>query len=374
MSNPARAVIGSMLLGLAWLANPLLSVTTADAGPALLLEADTGRVLYAEDQDHQWYPASVTKIMTAYLVFDAIKSGRLSMTDMVTVSDNAHVQPPSKLGLPVGGEIPVELALRILIVKSANDVAVMLAEKVAGSEEKFAALMNDTAKRLGMSRTHFINPHGLPVPGQVSTARDLARLARAVLRDFPEHQAMWTLAEVRVGRHRLRSHNHLLKSFEGADGLKTGFICDSGYNVVASATRDGKRLLAVVLGEPTGRDRALRAAGLLDHGFETAAWKADQGARSIDTLPIDARAEAVTSVRATVASWSCNPRRVAVRKVARKRAQAAAERKAARTKSAQAGDTTTPATTSAAPTAAKPATPAAPRKSAEPAKPASTKQ
>lgn len=371
MDIAKKAMLGAMLYVFASLMATAGGVTAARSGPALLIEADTGLVVYAEDQDHHWYPASVTKIMTAYLVFDAIKAGRLAMTDMVTVSEHAHVQPPSKLGLPVGGEIPVELALRILIVKSANDVAVMLAEKVAGSEENFASLMNDTAKRLGMTRSHFVNPHGLPVPGQVSTARDLVRLARAALRDFPEHQSMWTLSEVRVGKQRLRSHNQLLKSFEGADGIKTGFICDSGYNVVASATRDGKRLLAVVLGEPTGRDRALRAAALLDHGFETAAWKLQMGAQTIDRLPIDARAEAVTSVRATVASWSCNPRRVAVRKVAKKRVQAAAERKAARARATTQADAAAAPAATAATKAAKP-TPL--RKSAEPARPASTKQ
>ena len=309
------------LLAVAWLAQ-----APAAAGPVILLEVDSGRVIYAEEPDHHWYPASLTKIMTAYLAFDALKAGRLKLDDMVTVTEKAFIQAPSKLGLPVGGEITVDLAIRALVVKSANDVAIMLAEKIAGSEEDFVRLMNDTARRLGMTRTHFANANGLPVAGQVSTARDLARLSRAILRDFPDQNAMWSLPEVRVGKQRLRSHNGLLRSFEGADGLKTGFICDSGFNVVASATRDSRRLLAVVLGEPSGRDRNLRAAGLLDHGFETADWKAHFGAPTIDSFPADQQAKDVVSVRSSVVSWDCGGRRPA-RKVARRKPPATAARK-----------------------------------------------
>jgi D-alanyl-D-alanine carboxypeptidase len=197
----------------------------------------------------------------------------------------------------VGTEIAVDVALRALIVKSANDVAIMLAEKIGGSEEGFVRLMNETAKRLGMTRTHFVNPNGLPVEGQVSTARDLARLARAAVLEFPEYNALWAMPEFQFGQQRLQSHNALLRTFEGADGIKTGFICDSGFNVVASATRDGQRLMAVVLGEPSGSDRNLRAASLLEHGFETSAWKAQFGAPTIDTMPIDPKAQVVRSVR-----------------------------------------------------------------------------
>lgn len=330
-ARAASAIISAIAsLAIAIAVRPVL------AGPVVLLEADSGRVLYAEEQDHQWFPASLTKIMTAYLTFDALKAGRLKPDDTVEVSEKAHVQAPSKLGLPVGSEITVDLAIRALVVKSANDVAIMLAEKIGGSEEDFVRLMNDTAKRLGMSRTHFANANGLPVPGQVSTARDLARLSRAVLRDFPDQAAVWALPEVRVGKQKLRSHNGLLRSFEGADGIKTGFICDSGFNVVASATRDGKRLLAVVLGEPSGRDRNLRAAALLDHGFETLAWKAHFGARTIDNLPIDPAAQEVRSVRESVVAWNCNGRKSA-RKIVRRKPAATATRKAGQqTKSAEA--------------------------------------
>lgn len=322
MSFCARPVAVALLAACCALA--LLSFP-AKAGPVLLVEADSGRVLYADEQDHEWFPASLTKIMTAYLTFDALKKGRLKLTDTVTVSEHAHAQVPSKLGLPVGSEISVDVAIRALVIKSANDVAIMLAEKIGGSEADFVRLMNDTAKRLGMTRTHFVNPNGLPVAGQVSTARDLATLARAVLREFPEHNAIWGLPEFRFGKLRLRSHNGLLRSFEGADGLKTGFICDAGFNVVASATRDGLRLIAVVLGEPSGKDRNARAASLLDHGFETSAWKEAFGVPTLDRLPMDPAARPVQSVRATVVAWDCGGRKP-VKKVSRRNRKGLARR------------------------------------------------
>src|SRR5215467_14590460 len=177
--------------------------TPATAGPALLLDAADGRVLYGEDADNQWHPASLTKIMTAYVTFEAVKEGKLALTSKISCSELANSQSPSKIGLPVGAEMTVEQGLQALIVKSANDVAVMLAEAVAGSQEAFVARMNATAARLGMTRTHFANANGLPDPQQVTTARDLALLARAVLHDYPEHTALWSLLEVRIGTRRL---------------------------------------------------------------------------------------------------------------------------------------------------------------------------
>lgn len=339
MTSSAKFLVAAWIIGLATAG---LSFEPVRAGPAILVEAASGRVLYAEEQDHQWYPASLTKMMTAYLTFEAVKSGRLKLTDTVVVSEKALEQAPSKLGLPVGTEIGVDVAIRALVVKSANDVAIMLAEKIGGSEEGFVQLMNDTARRLGMSRTQFVNPHGLPVPGQISTARDLARLARAALKDFPEHGAVWGLSEMQLGEQRLRSHNALLRSFEGADGVKTGFICDSGFNVAASATRDGKRLIAVVLGEPSGDDRNLRAASLLTHGFETAAWKAQFGVPNLDTMPIDPAAEGVRSVRTSVVAWNCNGKKAA-RQVAKRKPRGPKAKKSPQTRSAVAGGTAQPA-------------------------------
>ena len=173
----------------------------AVAGPTLLFDANDRQVLYAEDADDQWHPASLTKIMTAYVTFDALKEGKLAMDTKIGCSELANSQSPSKIGLPVGAEMTVEKALQALIVKSANDVAVMLAEAVSGSQEAFVARMNDTAARLGMTRTKFVNANGLPAPEQVTTARDLAKLAAAVVRDYPEHSELWSMLEVRIGKH-----------------------------------------------------------------------------------------------------------------------------------------------------------------------------
>ena len=282
----------------------------AVAGPALLFDASSGKVLYAEDQDHLWHPASLTKIMTAYVAFQAIRDGKITPETKIVCTEDAAKEPPSKVGLPVGAEMTVELALKALIVKSANDVAVMLAQTIGGNIETFVAQMNATAKRLRMTRTNFVNPNGLPAPEQVTTARDLALLARAVVRDFPEYAELWSMPAFQLGKRRLASHNSLLRTFEGADGLKTGFICDSGFNVVASATRDGKRLMAVVLGEPTGHDRSLRAASLLEHGFQHEGWKSlfDLSPTTLENLPVDANAKAAVSVRETVLSWDCGYR------------------------------------------------------------------
>lgn len=316
-----------LLVGLALLAPGRLS-----AGPALVFEADSGRVLYAEDPDHQWHPASVTKMMTAYLTFEAIKAGRLKLDDKIVCSANAHAQVPSKIGLPIGAKMSVRLALQALIVKSANDVAVMLGEAVSGTEVAFVARMNATAARLGMTRTHFANPHGLPNASQVTTARDLARLASRVIKDYPEFAYLFSQRHVRIGRIRLGTHNGLLKTFAGADGLKTGFICDAGYNVVASATRDGTRIVAVVLGARTGSARRLRAAALLEHGFKTYDWKvALFSTISIDTLARDAQLKPATSLRSKV----CRGNVARSKSRSKKRRRKAKKRKRSRRKAAQ---------------------------------------
>lgn len=284
---------------------------SAVAGPALLFDATNGRVLYAEDQDQPWHPASLTKIMTAYLVFEALKNNKITLDQKIPVSVNANALPPSKLGLPVGAEISVNLALKSLIVKSANDGAVMLAEAIGGTEEAFVRSMNETALRLGMTQTRFVNPHGLPAPEQVTTARDLARLTRAVLKDYPDYGELWAMSDMQIGRRRLRTHNGLLRTYEGADGLKTGFICDSGFNVVATATRDNRRIAAVVLGEYTSRDRNLRAASLLEHGFRNYEWKRLFSSATLDTIPVSAETTTPRSVREMVMSFACNGKRQA---------------------------------------------------------------
>ena len=323
-----QSVGSAVALGTAVLA----AISPASAGPALLLDVADGRVLYAEDQDHQWHPASITKIMTAYLTFEAIKAGKLTLETRIPATETSVLQAPSKVGLPVGATMTVDLALKALIIKSANDTAVMLAEAIGGSVEGFAAQMNATAKRLGMTRSHFVNPNGLPAPEQIVTARDMAKLARAVIKDYPEYAAMWMMVDMRIGKRRLASHNGLLRTFDGADGLKTGFTCDSGYNVVATATRDGRRLMAVVLGESSGGERSMRAADLMEQGFsKSGQWKAViDASTTIETMSLAPDAANALSVRDSVMSKQCGGRtraRVATaQKIKAKAAQVKAEK------------------------------------------------
>jgi D-alanyl-D-alanine carboxypeptidase len=291
------AVIFVGLLAAGWV---LAAGSPAAAGPALLFDAADDRILYAEDPDDQWHPASLTKIMTAYVTFGAIKEGRLTLATSVGCSALANSQGPTKVGLPVGATMTVETALQALVIKSANDVAVMLAEAVAGSHEAFIEYMNATAARLGMTRTRFANANGLPAAEQVTTARDMARLASAVVHDYPQYAYIWSMVEVRVGKRMLHTHNGLLVKYEGADGMKTGFICDSGFNVVASATRDGRRMIAVVLGEATGGERTARAANLLQHGFQTHKWKALFATATLSSLPVDEDAKPLAKPRRVI--------------------------------------------------------------------------
>ena len=215
----------------------------------LVVEADTGKVLQADNATMPWYPASVTKIMTAYVTLKAVKEGRLTLDSMLTVSPVAASQSPSKMGFKPGTQVTVENALAMMMVKSANDMAVVLAEGVGGSIDGFSAMMNATAQRLGMTQTSYVNPNGLPADGQITSARDLAILARAVIRDLPEYEYFMHIPAIRFGRRTTNNFNKLIGRYPGADGFKTGFICASGYNLVAigdaqrqAADRGGARL------------------------------------------------------------------------------------------------------------------------------------
>jgi D-alanyl-D-alanine carboxypeptidase len=248
-----------------------LAVDKAAAEALLVIEVDSGRVLFAQNAGQPWYPASVTKLMTTYVTLHAVKEGRITLDEPLTVSPNAVAQAPVKMGFRAGTQVTVDNALKMLMVKSANDIAVVLAEGVAGSIENFADQMNWHARRLGMVQSSFVNPNGLPADDQITSARDLAILARALIREFPEYDYYWHLPGIRMGKMVQRNYNTLLGRYPGADGMKTGFICASGFNLVASATRDGKRLVAVVLGAPSSAVRALKAAQLLERGFGSGA-------------------------------------------------------------------------------------------------------
>src|SRR5579871_6615544 len=243
------------------------AVSPADAMALILVDAQSGKVLRAENAAYPWYPASTTKLMTLYMTLSAIRDGRITPDTLFTVSPNAAAQAPTKMGFPVGTQVTVDNALKMMMVKSANDMAVLLAEGIAGSVDNFAEAMTETAHRLGMTESNFVNPNGLPADGQIMSARDLAILARALIREFPQYSFYWHVPAIKWGRRVVRNYNPLLGRYAGADGMKTGFICASGFNLVATAQRDNKRLIAVVLGAPSGAARAMKAAEMLESGF-----------------------------------------------------------------------------------------------------------
>ena len=257
------------VIGLTVLAFALTAATRAHAEAKLLIEAATGKVLHAENATYPWYPASVTKLMTAYTTLRAIKDGRITLNTLFTVSRNAAAQNPTKMGFKVGTHVTVDNALKMLMVKSANDIAVTIAEGVGGSIAGFADMMNANARRLGMSQSNFVNPNGLPAENHVTSARDLGILARALIQEFPEYDSYWHIHAIQYGNRVMHNYNSLLDRYPGADGMKTGFICASGYNVVASATRNGRRLIAIILGAYSGAVRAQQAAQLLETGFNS---------------------------------------------------------------------------------------------------------
>src|SRR5665213_370530 len=198
--------------------------TRAWAEATLLIEADSGKVLHAENATIPWYPASTSKLMTVYVTLQAVKNNRITLDTLFTVSPRAASQAPTKIGFRAGSTVTVDNALKILMVKSANDMAVLLAEGVAGSVEKFADEMNATSKNLGMTQSSWVNPNGLPADEQISSARDLAILARALIHDFPEYDMYWHIPAITLGKRTMRNFNTLIGRYEGADGMKTGFI------------------------------------------------------------------------------------------------------------------------------------------------------
>lgn len=242
-------------------------MSRAASAASIVVDAGTGTVLSAEAPNHLWYPASLTKLMTVYIALAEIEAGRLRFEDKITVSPHAARQRPVKFGLRAGQVITVRDAINAAIVASANDATVALAEKIAETEVAFATRMTGMAMELGMTRTIFHNASGLPADGQVTTARDLAILASAFLRDFPHHYDLFNQRSVTIGKRSRGTVNSILGSYEGADGMKTGFTCASGYNMIASAERGGRRLIGVVLGSRNGGARTLEMKRLLDGGF-----------------------------------------------------------------------------------------------------------
>ena len=243
------------------------TTTSAHANPkyaAIVVDGTTGAVLHASRADQRRYPASLAKIMTLYIAFEEMDAGRLAPTTPISISANAAAQPASKLGLPAGATIPAEKAILALVVKSANDIATATAEHIAGSEPAFARRMTETAHRLGMRATQFANASGLPDERQYTTARDMALLGRRIRLDFPHHYPYFSHAQFSFRGKTHRGHNRLVRSYEGADGIKTGYIRASGFNLVSSVERDGRRLLAVVMGGRTAKRRDDHSVALLN--------------------------------------------------------------------------------------------------------------
>ncbi|TCD13739.1 D-alanyl-D-alanine carboxypeptidase family protein [Oricola cellulosilytica] len=241
----------------------------AAAAPVIVVDAASGRVLHSEDAFLRWSPASLTKLMTAYVAFREIESGRLNLKSPVRISTNAAHNPPSHMAYPVGTIITLENALKMIIVKSANDIAVAIGESIAGTEEDFVIRMNQEAHFLGMTDTNFENPNGLHADGQYSTARDLAILTRAIRTQYPQYADLFSIEAIRDGERVYKTYNDLIGRFQGADGMKTGYVCESGFNLAASATQDGRTMIAIILGEIGPKGRAERAATLLQKAFDT---------------------------------------------------------------------------------------------------------
>lgn len=257
-------------------ATPYLQLlpSTSSKYAAIVVDAKSGEVLYAKRADSPRYPASITKVMTLYLTYEALAAGKIDLDDRVTFSPRAAAQSPTKLGVRAGDSITVSEAIQSLTTLSANDTAVAMAEKLGGTEARFTALMTLRAKELGMTNTNFSNANGLPDSRNISTARDLAILSRAVMRDFPQYYRYFTQTNFNFRGRNYRNHNHLLTGVPGVDGLKTGFTNASGFNIAISGVREGRRLIVVVLGGPTRVARDQAAEDLLLTGFDVMARRA----------------------------------------------------------------------------------------------------
>ncbi len=265
-----KTLFATFLIGLA----ASLSVTTTANANAkyagIVIDVKTGKTLYADNADNLRYPASLTKIMTLYMLFGELDAGRVSLNTRMKVSKRAAGQAPSKLALKVGSTIRVKDAISALVTKSANDVAVVIAEHIGGTESKFAAKMTSTARRLGMKSTTFKNASGLPNNGQRTTARDMARLGMAIQDRYPKYYKYFSMRSFSYKGKSYRNHNRLLGTVKGVDGIKTGYIRASGFNLVTSVKRDGRHIVAVVMGGRTGKSRDAHMKNLIGRYLETA--------------------------------------------------------------------------------------------------------
>lgn len=269
VARVAGRVVAAVVVALGlWLSPaPVAAQIGSDRYSAMVLDARSGNVLIAANADEPRYPASLTKMMTLYMLFEALREGRVQLNTPIRMSEEAASRPPSKLGLPIGMTLTVEQAILALVTKSANDVASAVGEHLAGSEDRFAQQMTLRARSIGMTRTTFRNASGLPDPDNVTTARDMATLGLRLIRDFPNRYHYFGTVHFAWGRQQIRNHNRMLGDYEGADGIKTGYIRDSGFNIVTSAMRDGVRLVGVTMGGSSWVERDRHMGALLDQGF-----------------------------------------------------------------------------------------------------------
>lgn len=283
------------LLTLAALLSFALMIPVADAATkkkstanprygAIVVDADTGVILHESNADKALHPASLVKMMTLLMAFDRLADGSMTLNQRIRISSHAASQPPSKLGLRAGSTITVKDAIYSLVTKSANDIAVAMGEHIGGTESQFAAMMTQRARELGMTRTRFKNASGLHHPDQVSSARDMAVLSRTLIKNYPQQYKYFSTKNFSFNGASHRNHNRLMESYKGMDGIKTGYIGPSGFNLAASAVRGNHRLIAIVFGGRTTASRNAAVADLLDRGF------AKLGASSKDVLVADARA------------------------------------------------------------------------------------
>ncbi len=261
-----------------------LGTARAEIGSYLVFDVNTGAIIDEHNATKPWYPASLTKLMTAYVTFRAVEEGRITMKSPVVMSPEALRAPPSKMGFPAGSVITVDTALKILMVKSANDVSVALAEAVSGSEANFVRAMNREARRIGMTQSNYANPHGLPNKNNVSSARDLAILVQQIREELPQYGDYFTISSLKLGDRLYKNHNYLVRHFPGTTGMKTGYICSSGFNIAATAKRGGRELAAIVLGGYTSRERNEETAKHLELGFRTRTGFLSGKRKTIDDL------------------------------------------------------------------------------------------
>ncbi len=272
----------------------LVGLVRAEANPTLVIDIDSGEVLYHDMATAPWFPASLTKLMTTYVALSKVREGKISLDTPLRVSAYAAAMAPSKMGFRPGTLVTLDNALKMLMVKSPNDIAVTVAEGISGSVPAFAEEMNAYAAKLGLRESHFDNPNGLPDEHHVSSARDMAIIGRALLREFPDEHELFGIPALSFGSRIINNHNALIGRFPGADGMKTGYTCSAGYNVVATAQRGDRHLMVVILGAPSGHERSERAAALFDHYFsDPGPGEGDVGAlaQSDIVLPPDMRGQ-----------------------------------------------------------------------------------